>query len=179
MRIQEDRKIFALYYMTGFFAGILYGNLQSKDYIISMGIFNEYFLNQYSVNDLDTLKYMLYVAKIRIIPGVLLGALGCTKFRKEIAAGFVLWTGFSSGLLITSAVMKMGVKGIVFCLLALIPHFMFYIAAYFLLLMYLYFYPKVRWSNMKTVVFLLFLLVGILLESYVNPVVMQMFLGTL
>lgn len=179
MRIQEDRRIFVLYYMVGFFAGILYGNIQSKDYIISMGIFNEYFLKQYYVSDINTTKYLWYVAKIRLFPSAILGLFGGTKLKKEAAAGFVIWTGFSSGLLITSAVMKMGVKGILLCLIALVPQFAFYMASYILLIVYLYFYPKVRWNRMKTIVFLLFLVIGILLECYVNPVIVQMFLGTL
>lgn len=112
-------------------------------------------------------------------PVLILGALGCTKLRKGIVAAFVLWTGFSSGLLFTSAVIKMGVKGIILCLIALIPQFLFYAAGYLALLWYLYTYPQVRWNLTKTVIFLLLMAVGILLECYVNPVIMQMFIQTL
>lgn len=179
MQIRENKKLFAFYYMLGFFAGILYANLQSKDYIISMGIFNEYFLNQYSVADIDIAKYLWYVVKIRLAPIILLSALGCTRMRKGVVAVFLLWTGFSSGLLITSAVMKMGIKGILLCMIALIPHFAFYIIGYILLLWYLYSYPEIRWNTSKTVVFLLSISMGILLECYVNPVIMQLFIRTL
>lgn len=165
--------------MLGFCAGILYANLFAKDYIISMGILSEYFLKQYSADEIDTAEYLWYVARLRLAPALLLGALGCTSLRKGIAAAFILWTGFSSGLLFTSAVIKMGVKGIILCLIALVPQFVFYIAAYLALLLYLYTYPQIGWNLTKTVIFLFLLMVGILLECYVNPVVMQMFLGTL
>lgn len=177
--MRENKRILAFFCMLGFLAGILYANIQSKDYITSMGIFNEYFLSQYSAADIEVSKYLWYVAKIRTIPAVLLAALGCTKFRKGIAAAMLLWTGFSGGLLVTAAVMKMGIKGILLCLISLVPHFAFYGAGYVLLLWYLFFFPEIKWNLSKTVMVVLFLCVGILLECYVNPVLMQMFIQTL
>lgn len=47
MKIQENRKFFVLFYMLGFMAGILYANVLAGDYIASMGIFSDFFLNQY------------------------------------------------------------------------------------------------------------------------------------
>lgn len=179
MRMQESGKHFVLYYMLGFFAGIMYANLLAKDYITSMGILNEFFLSQYSADDINMAEYLWYVTRIRIYPVLLLGAFGRSGLRKGAVAVFLLWTGFSSGLIFTSAVMKMGIKGIILCLMALIPQFLFYMAGYLILLWYLYEYPRVHWNLTKTVIFLLLLAVGILLECYVNPVIMQMFIHTL
>ena len=164
-----------------FFAGLLAGILfvQTLDESSFAGIFSEYFLNQYSADEIQMGEYLWYVARIRLAPLLLLGALGCTKLRKGVVAAFILWTGFSSGLLFTSAVIKMGVKGIILCLIAFVPQFLFYAAGYLALLWYLYTYPQIRWNLAKTVIFLLLLLVGILLECYVNPVIMQMFIRTL
>ena len=53
VRIRENKKHFILFYMLGFFIGIVYANLMSKDYITSMGIFNEFFLSQYMQADVD------------------------------------------------------------------------------------------------------------------------------
>ena len=179
MRMQESGKHFVLYYMLGFFAGIMYANLLAKDYIASMGILNEFFLNQYSADDINTAEYLWYVTRIRVFPALILGAFGCSYARKGAVAAFLLWTGVSSGLIFTSAVMKMGIKGIILCLMALIPQFLFYIAGYLALLWYLYEYPRIHWNLTKTVIFLLLLAVGILLECYVNPVIMQLFIHTL
>lgn len=179
VKIWENKKMLAFYCMSGFLIGILYANIQSRDYITGMGIFNEYFLSRYSAEEIDVVKFLWYVAKIRFTPLVLLAALGCTRFRRGIAAAFLSWTGFSGGFLITAAVMKMGIKGVLLCLISLVPHFAFYIAGYGILLWYLYSYPRIRWNFSKTVVLALFLCLGILLECYVNPVIMQMFLQTL
>lgn len=179
MKIRENRKYLILFCMLGFMAGIVYANLMSKDYITSMGIFNELFLNQYSQTEIDVTEYIWYVARIRLAPVILIAALGCTRLRKSVVAAALLWTGFSGGMLMTSAVLKMGLKGLILCLVALTPHFVFYIVGYIILLWYLFTYPEGKWNLSKTVSLVLFVAVGILLECYVNPVLMQMFLGTL
>lgn len=165
--------------MAGFFVGILYANLMSRDYITSIGILDNFFLEQYVQVEIDTAEFLWYVAYIRSLPAVLLFAAGCTRLRKGAALAYISWTGFSSGMILVAAVMKMGVKGIILCLISLIPQIFFYVAAYLMLLWFLYAYPNVRWNASKTVCFVLFLLVGIILEAYINPVILKMFLKTL
>ena len=179
VKIRENKKHFVLFYMAGFFIGVLYANLMSRDYITSIGILDNFFLEQYAQVEINTAEFMWYVAYIRFLPAVLLFALGCTRIRKGIALAYISWTGFSCGMILVAAVMKMGVKGIILCLISLVPHMLCYVAAYLMLLWFLYAYPGIRWNMSKTVCFLLFMLVGIILECYVNPVIMKMFLKTL
>ena len=113
VRILESRKYFVLCYMAGFFAGILYANLASGDYIAATGILDDYFLEQYVQMEIDTVEFLWYVAYLRLLPAMLLFALGCTKIRKGAALSYIAWTGFSSGMILVTAVMKMGAKGIV------------------------------------------------------------------
>lgn len=179
MKIWESKRYFVLFYMLGFLIGILYANLLSKDYITNLGIFNDYFLKQYMLSEVDTAGYFWYILKIRIMPVIFVGALGCTRIRKGIVVGVILWTGFSSGMMLTVAVMKMGVKGIILCIIALIPQFLFYIAAWLILLWFLFCYPEVKWNSSKMISFALLMAMGILLECYVNPVLVKLFIGTL
>lgn len=179
MKIQENKKVLVLCCMLGFLVGIIYANLVSKDYIVSSGIFSEYFLKQYSQTEIDTMEYLWYVVRVRITPVLLIAALGCTRLRKAVVGGALVWTGFSGGMLMTAAVMKMGIKGVILCLIALLPHFLCYAAGYLILFWYLFTYPKSRWNIAKMVSMILFIFTGILLECYVNPVIMEMFLRTL
>ena len=73
--------------------------------------------------DVDVAEYIWYVVRIRVAPVAVICALGCTRLRKLVVVLFLLWTGFSSGMIMTSSVLKMGVKGIILCLIALTPHF--------------------------------------------------------
>ncbi len=179
MRIRENKKFLAVFCMLGFFAGIIYANLMSKDYIASIGIFNEFFLDQYSQAEIDVMEYMWYVIRIRVTPVILIAALGSTRLRRAVAAAFLAWTGFGGGMIMTSAVLKMGIKGLILCLIALTPHFIFYAAGYMVLLWYLYTCPESKWNMAKTVSMILFITVGVLLECYVNPIIMELFLKTL
>ena len=47
MKVQESKKYFALFYMFGFLAGILSANFIAGDYLADLGIFHEFFMEQY------------------------------------------------------------------------------------------------------------------------------------
>ena len=179
VRIHENKKFLIIFCMLGFFAGIIYANLMSEDTIAGMGIFSEFFLNQYIQAEIDMTEYLWYVVRVRAVPLILVAALGCTRLRKGIAAGFLAWTGFGGGMIMTSAVLKMGLKGLILCLIALTPHFVFYAAGFMVLLWYLFTYPEAKWNPSKMISMVLFIIVGILLECYVNPIIMELFLKTL
>lgn len=179
MKIPESKKYCVMFSMLGFIIGIVYGNLVSKNYIMSMGIFNTYFLEQYRQTDIQTTEYVWYIVRIRLTTlfGVIIG--GITKLRRVVMYAFLLWTCFLGGILLTSAVMKMGVKGLMLCLIGVIPQAAFYICGYLILIWNILTYPMNRWNLSKTICLILCLMLGILTECYVNPVIMQMFLQTL
>lgn len=179
MSIQNVKKVLLGLFMFGFLVGIIYANLFAKAYILSMGIFDDYFLSGYRGTDLNTGEYIFYIARIRMIPVFLLGIAMCTNFKKIAGGICLIWTGFSGGLILTSSVLKMGIKGILLCLIGIIPHYICYIAAYLMLLLYIFTYPDIRWSGTKSVSFLLFLLLGIISECYINPVLMDIFIKAL
>lgn len=179
VKIWESKRYFVLFYMLGFMLGILYANFLSKDYIASQGILSGFFLKQYVQTEVEVGEYFWYVLKLRAMPVIFAGALGCTKARKAVVTAGLLWTGFSSGMMLTAAVMQMGVKGIILCLAALLPHVIFYVSACLILFWYLFHYPETKWNLSKTVCFGLLYMLGILLECYVNPVILKAFIGTL
>ena len=86
----------------------------------------------------------------------------------------MLWTGFLLGVLTVSAVIQLGIKGILLCTVGLFPHMICYGLAYGVLLLFLYRYPHRQWNGAKTIFvgFLMFL--GIVLEAYLNPILLKM-----
>lgn len=173
-KFQNKSQFLTVFLMAGFVGGILYANLISGQCVTTSGIFSEYFLNQYTQMEIVTEDYIWYVMRVRIVPFLGICFLGCTRWKKVLVGGVLGWTGFSGGLLAVSAVMRLGIKGLVVCLVGLFPQACFYILAYAVLLIYLYRYPEGRWNAGKTVFILLDLVIGILLETYVNPVLMKM-----
>ena len=162
VRIREVKKIAVILLMSGFLAGIIYVNLIAKKYVVSMGIFSDYFLEQYAGSRIHTGEYIWYVMKVRTFPIVVILFLGNTRFRRMAGCFLLIWTGFAGGIVFTTAVLKMSIMGIFLCLIGIMPHFICYIAAYMLILIYLFAFPESKWNSTKTVSLLLFLILGII-----------------
>lgn len=165
--------------MLGFFIGIIYANLIAKSYVTTMGIFNEYFLEEYTKAVNLSNGYIWYILRIRLLPLFILGIVGSTKYKKTSAILYILWTGFSMGVLAVGAVVRLGMKGIILCFIGMTPQFIFYVIAYVIIIWYLYAYPTVRWSYGKLGFVICMMGAGIGLEVMINPVLMKMFLHTL
>ena len=99
MKIQQSKKQFLIFYMSGFLAGILYANMVSDSYLESYGVFSEYFLRQFQITEIIPEEYLGYLLRIRIIPvGVLLAA-GCTRWKQMVVVVTLLWTGLVLSLI--------------------------------------------------------------------------------
>jgi uncharacterized membrane protein SpoIIM required for sporulation len=77
------------------------------------------------------------------------------------------------------AVLEMGIKGSFLCLVGIFPQFILYIPAYLIVLWYSYSYPQATWNGQKTFFVCLTVILGILLEVYINPILMQLFLASI
>lgn len=179
MRIQEVKKILCVLFVLGFFVGIIYLNLFARSWVFSLGIFSDYFLEQYSNKALNENAYIWYIIKLRVFPVILLLLPANINLRKIIAMIVLLWTGFSSGLILTTAVIKLGMKGIGLCFVGSMPHFICYIAAYCIILISIFVYPGVKWDKTKTISMILSILFGVVAEVYINPVLMDIYLNIL
>ena len=70
----------------------------------------------------------------------------------------------------------MGVKGIVLCMIGMMPHMIFYGLVFWILMAYWMNDKAGRWGGSKTVGVLLFMILGIICEVYVNPFIIKIFL---
>ncbi|MEE0201020.1 stage II sporulation protein M [Faecalicatena contorta] len=179
MKILHTRKQLFAFFMPGFLLGILYVNLIMKQYTAEPGIFSDYFLKQYQSVSIVAEEYIWYLIKIRAVPFLILLGLAFTKMRKAASIAFLVWTGFSSGMLLSMAVLSMGIKGSILCIVGILPQFLLYVPAYMVIIWYSYTYPQNKWNTQKSIFLGLTMLVGIILEAYVNPILMQGYLRTL
>lgn len=179
MKIQQSKKNMAVFYMAGFFIGILYANIVSKQYVTASGIFSEYFLSQYAGIEVIAEEYIAYIIRVRVLPIIPIIILGQTKVRKPMVICWVVWLGFSSGMLLVAAIVQMGMKGILLCIIGITPQFIFYILSYSVLLWYFYTYPISKWNYGKAVFVVLTMVLGMASEVYINPILMKMFINTI
>lgn len=176
MKAKDYGRLFLVFCMAGFFLGILYTNIASREFLYTGGMFNEYYIEQFLQTEIQTEEYFWYLLPVRILPVLFLVLIGKVRFRRWAAAGALTWTGFLLGVLFTAAIMQLGARGILACLAALLPQGLFYMAGYGLLLWHLYLYPQIRWNLTKTIAVSILILSGIILECYTNPIFMKIVL---
>ncbi len=179
MKIFRSKKQFLIFFMPGFLLGIVYVNFVARKYMAEPGIFSDFFLNQFQSVSIDVKEYVWYLLRLRAAPFLALAGLSFTKAGKISAVLFLVWTGISAGILVSAAVLNMGIKGSILCLAGLFPQFLFYIPAYAILLWYCYTVPQTHWNRQKTIFVSLAMSVGIILELYVNPMIIKAFLSLL
>ena len=179
MKIFHTRKQFLAFFMPGFLLGIIYVNFIAGKYMAEPRIFSDYFLNQFVDAKIDVQEYLWYLLRLRAVPFLILAVLSFTRARKAAVILFLIWTGASGGVLISSAAAELGMKGCLLCVAALFPQFLFYIPAFIVMLWYCYTVPQSHWNRQKTVFVVLTMSLGIIMELYVNPIVVKAFLSTL
>lgn len=171
---KQKNQLLILILTVGFFIGIFYENIVSKSQGMYIQIFQSYFLNRYAQINIIVEEYLWYVMQIRVVTFFVICILGCLRWRKIMVSVVVGWTGFLSGVLTVSAVMQLGIKGIFFCLCILFPHTICYGLVYGILLQYLFRYPEKQWNSAKTIFVILTMFLGIILETYINPLIVKM-----
>lgn len=179
MKIFHTRKQFLGFFMPGFLFGVIYVNFIAGKYMAQPGVFSDYFLNQFTTVQINAGEYLWYLLRLRLIPLAVLAALSFTRVRKLSVILFLVWTGISGGILISSAAADQGIQGCLLCVMALFPQFLFYIPAFIVLLWYSYSLPQIHWNRQKTIFIALMMSLGIITELYVNPALVKLFLTVL
>lgn len=179
MKVFHTRKQFLCFFMPGFIIGIVYVNFFAVKYMADPVLFSTYFLEEYQSVDIVAGEYMWYLIRVRVFPLLVLAGFSLTKAKKAAAVLFLVWAGISAGILISLAAVEMGIKGCLLCVTGLFPQFLFYVPAYLVLLWYACSGPAGRWNRHKTVFVSLMTAIGMILEIYVNPILIRMFISTL
>lgn len=179
MKIFHTRKQLLAFFMPGFVLGIIYVNFIAVKYIAEPGMFSVYFLEQYQTVDIVAGEYLWYLLRVRVFPFFVLAGLSLTKAKKAAAVLFLVWAGISGGILISLAAAEMGIKGSLLCIIGILPQFLFYIPAYLVLLWYAYAYPASQWNRQKTIFVSFMMGAGLILEVYVNPMLVRAFIAAL
>ena len=122
---RSKNQFFAMFLLGGFLIGILYANLISDRYIMSGGIFDDGFLKQYAKTDIVAEEYLWYILRARLVPFCVICILGCMKWKKTVVGLCIGWTGFSGGVVAVSSVISLGMKGILLCIVGMLPQILF------------------------------------------------------
>lgn len=179
-----------LIFMAGFMAGILLINFKSNIFVGENGIYNSSSLNRLKYLEIESGAFFRYVTGERLRDYLVLGLLSTTYFGIMASYGATLWQGMMLGMVMTAAVVRFGIKGILLVMTSFFPHQLILLPAGAMMVMWcyrncsvLYFAgrnirireTKKRYLMRQMMMFLWILavvIIGCILESYVNPILL-------
>lgn len=180
-------------FLGAFAAGVFMANLMGREAVSNAGILNDYFVEKFQYAEINGENLFFYILGERIPLLLFLCFLAFTSLG-VIAGMLVLsWQGFSIGFMLSAAIAKYGIKGILLALGGLFPQYLFYAPVYVLCCwMTVYIRQRLfrdrreqerdkRYTYMAGLLitaglFVVFI-TGIFLESYINPVILKKILN--
>ncbi|MCH5271252.1 MAG: stage II sporulation protein M [Lachnospiraceae bacterium] len=177
----------------GFLFGLVLMNTGKKVLLENTGLLNENMLYAVKYAPVDSNAFFLYVLQKRLGTALILAVLSTTWLGLAAVWTCAAWLGISFGMLVMAALLRYGLKGILLIAVGIFPQVFIYFPVALLLLrwsyefcMTIYFPDKVQTSVLlhgenngkyallrnKAVTFVLLLgvvIIGCILESYVNP----------
>ena len=177
MQVQKlslKQKLF-LDFLIFFVLGIVLANLLSVDSFQQNGSLTRFYLKRFQYADIQAQELLWHVGCSRMVLFVVLLVFGLLSKTIWFHTLFVAWSGFAYGYFCVLAIGAFGAKGLLLCVLALFPQFLAYIPVYLgvvQLSVHRRSYPE--WQRLAGITCLLVgMAAGILLESYINPIILQ------
>lgn len=162
-----------------FIAGVLLQNIIAQKRIIDIPVFQEQNLLLITQSEVILEEFIWYVVRARAVLCVILFLPLFTKNKRRMVNLYLCIFAFLAGGLCVASVLEQGFYGIFILVASLMPQYFLYGLAWSILFLYCYHYPKVKMNITKMVVFLLFYLAGIVLEIYVNPMILKFVISVL
>ena len=172
-------------YSGSFLLGILITNIIWKTAWNQKAAASIYLLSIFAGKDLEDQKYFIQVLKMRASIFILAALCGITVFGVVIAMVGLLGSGLLLGMVLTMSVLEFGIPGCAVGIGLVFPQYIFYIPCMLLLFTEIYRQSLETWKNQgrmsaditgytgRILLCGLGYSLGILLEIYCNPKVME------
>ncbi len=185
------RRRCGLCFLIGMCIGIVTANIYFEN-CTQVALLGTYLIDKYPIMEINHARLLRYCMVVRLLPLVYIGVFSLTMFGAFYLFCYVLWLGFSFGALFSAATIQFGVKGVLLCVIGMFPQFLIYFPITFFSLSVgyqifrrIYIECELDLHNGKTrylfllkyiLLFLMFItvsIIGIYLESYVNPFLLK------
>lgn len=184
--IQMEKLPFLQIFLVGISIGILGMSFGRSILLENTGLLDEYTLYNMKYMSVDGRALFYYVLRERLSCVVILVVLATTYLGLFLCVGVAFWYGMAAGAFLAAAVIRYGLKGILFAVVSVFPQYLIYVPVLFHLLLWcetlcrgIYFQKNFRQEKgnillkskyiMKLIVLLLLMIIGCILESFINP----------
>lgn len=190
-RKETDRYIkWLLTFAGSFIAGILIMNLAKMYFLTDAGVLNAGILSRIRYLNIDGTMLLRHTIFERGKIGFVLVIFATTFIGIAVSYIFVIWQGMLMGMLITASVIRYGLKGVLLVMAGVFPQQLLLIPAWVMLLNWCcqlcckFYFPhkdcepalsQKHYLIRKGVVLLWIIgviIIGCILESYVNPIIL-------
>lgn len=185
-------------FMTGLFLGIILVNIRHDVWVKEDGLLNTAMLKQLQSSELDGGYLFGYIVKHRVSTILILCVLASTMIGLPIVCGYVCYLGASAGCILSIAVIRYGIRGLFFMAASVFPQAILLVPGYFLLFQwgmecnrslygkmdglegrYLIGKQFVLKKGARLAGILFLIIIGCMVESYVNPKIVHYILTIL
>ena len=179
-------------FLGSFLLGVLIMNMGDEVLISENGIFSQESVSRLRYIEIDSGRFFRYVLKHRIGEGALLLLLSTTGLGIFSVYVCIIWQGVLAGMTITTAIIRYGIRGMLLILGGMFPHQLLLVPAEIMLLGWCYencsrghfsgkydlpYYKNRKQQYIRQAIGLLWIIVviiiGCILESYVNPILIS------
>ena len=179
-------------FLGSFFLGVFLMNMGNETLLTEEGIFSVTSVNRLKYIEIDNGRFLRYVLRQRMGEGAALILLSTTGIGLTAIYIWVIWQGVLAGMTITAAIIRFGIQGLLLLLGGMFPHQLLIIPAEVMLLGWCYengrrgqpmagrqqpFYTGKKQQFLRQGIGLLWILIviliGCILESYVNPMLIS------
>ncbi len=184
-REKTEASRWLLPFLIGLFSGCLLWNGLGRNWLDKLELFSPATLERVGEYKIAQTSYFWYVLQDRLTFLWFLFLVSVTVMGAGLLYVLVAWVGFSTGILYMTAVLRYGLEGVFLVVVSCLPQYLFYVPAFFLALNTGYtFCKRIRrrgtgetpykktdllYTGLRFLACHGLVVVGVLLESYVNP----------
>lgn len=129
---EYGRERFAKYmvpFLIGFVAGVIVLNIGSSFFLDSVGLLDEYTLGRIKYLEINRNNFFIYVIKKRLTAVWGLTLLSSALWGAVFLYLYIFWLGASMGILLSAAIVRYGIKGILLIVVGCLPQILIYVPA--------------------------------------------------
>lgn len=174
---------------TGFLLGLVFFYFTGRQLIEDSGMLSRESIEPLKNFSLEQNGYLIYIAGIRIKQFLLVLFCALSIWGGCFLYLVLAWSGFQLGILFYAAMYQYGMRGVFYCIFMLLPHVIFYFAAFVQFMNKKlgsdkkYYHKNINITGSRAMklgekvktffAIVMLLCLGILSESYINPWLMK------
>lgn len=181
---------YGMIFLMAFVAGIFIMSFGKSILLENTGLLDENMLRQMAVAFPEGNALFAFVLRKRMTLVVIMAVLATTYLGVGIGIAAVAWYGLSAGMFLTAALLRYGLKGFLLVAAGVLPQYLVYVPAFYALLLWcdqtcrmIYYKGYYHREDTKTpilfgrvlplIVIIIGMIIGCILESFLNPDILQ------